>query len=667
MISAPSSAPSPSTSEAADDAAALLEALRDGFRPDPPLTVSEWADRHRILSGRAAAEPGHWRTRRAPYLREPMDCLSARSPIKRVVVQKAAQLGFTEALGVNWLGYVIQHAPAPFLFVQPTVELAKRLSRQRVETMIAESAALRSRVSSPRSRDAANTVLLKEFPSGVVALTGANSAAGLCAFSCRYLAFDEVDRYPPDVEGEGDPISLAEARGRTYGSRRKALVMSTPTLAGLSRIEKEYLATDQRRYFVPCPACELFQVLEFGRLEWPPGRPRAARYRCAGCGELIREGAKAKMLARGEWRPTAPSSEPDVAGFAINALYSPVGWLSWAEIAATAERAAGDPRRLQTFTNTVLGETYAAPSEAPDWRRLRDRQSDALLGMVPRGVLFLTAGVDVQRDRLEVSVWGWGRGLRSWLVDHRILEGDPAAEACWTALSTLAAATWPVGDGLAMPLAKVAIDTGFAPAPVHRWARTQPPERVMLVRGGPPGPTLVSLPRAAEALEGGRGRRRRRRGLRVWQVNVHALRLELYGWLGLETPALGMPSPPGWISLPAVGDEWLQQLVAHALVRRVVKGVERLEWINVHRRDEAGDCRNYARAAAHVLGVDRFTEDDWRRLEVALGPAAEPPPPPPEPPPAPASSPEPERRTVAVPTAGAATVRWRRSRFWERR
>jgi phage terminase large subunit GpA-like protein len=649
---------SSSRQEAADDAA-LLAALCDGLRPDPAVTVSEWADAHRILSGRAAAEPGRWRTSRTPYLREPIDCLSARSPVRRVVVQKAAQLGFTEG-AVNWLGYAIAHAPAPFLFVQPTVELGKRLSRQRVDTTIAESPDLRSRVSTPRSRDAANTVLLKEFPGGLVAITGANSAAGLCAFSCRYLAFDEVDRFPANVEGEGDPITLAEARGRTYGSRRKELVMSTPTLTGLSRIESEFLATDQRRYFVPCPHCGAFQVLEFPRLEWEPGRPKTVRYRCADCRELIREGAKTKMLARGEWRATAPSSDPSVAGFHLNALYSPVGWLSWAEIATAAEKAAGDGQRMQTFTNTILGETYAAPSEAPDWHRLRERQTGEPLGRVPPGVLFLTAGVDIQRDRLEVSVWGWGRGLRSWLVDHQVLEGDPAGEECWNALTALCARTWPTPGGLGMPLAKVAVDTGFATTSVHRWARTQPGERAVLIRGGPPGPTLVSLPRAAEAVET-RGRvRRRRRGLRVWQVNVHALRIELYGWLHLDAPAPGMPTPAGWVSIPAVGDEFLQQLVAHALVRRVKQGVERLEWINVHRRDEAGDCRNYARAAAHLVGIDRFTEDDWRRLEEPFsGPST----PPPEPPPsAPPSAPP----TVPLPGASAPHPGWRRSSFWDR-
>jgi phage terminase large subunit GpA-like protein len=647
-----------SSEQPPDDAAILAAALVDGLRPDPALTVSAWADEHRMLSGRTASERGRWRTARTPYLREPFDLLSATSPVLRVVIKKASQLGFTEG-AVNWLGYTIHCAPGPFLFVEPTVEVGKRLSRQKIDTAIAESAVLRARVAAPRSRFAANTMLLKEFPGGLVVITGANSAAGLCYTTCRYAVLDDVDRYPRSVEGEGSPIGLVEARTQTFGVRRKELLMSSPTLAGLSVIDGEWEKTDQRRYFVPCPHCGAFQVLEFPRLEWEPGRPKTARYRCAECREPIREASKTRMLARGEWRATKPSPDPSVAGFHINALYCPVGWLSWAGIAAKAEEAAGDPQKLQTFTNTVLGETYATPSEAPDWHRLRERQTANPLGVVPPGVLFLTGGTDIQRDRLEVSVWGWGRGLRSWLIDHQVLEGDPAGEDSWAALTALCGRTWPTAGGLAMPLAKMAVDTGFSPAPAHRWARTQPPERAMLVRGGPPGPTLVSLPRAAEAIETRGHVRRRRRGLRVWTVNVHALRLELYGWLHLDAPAPGMPTPAGWVSLPAVGDEFLQQLVAQALVRRVVKGVEKLEWVNVHRRDEAGDCRNYARAAAHVVGIDRFTEDDWRRLEAPFGTT-----PPPAAPSDPAPAPTAPGAAVVPPPGGAPSgVTWRRSDY----
>jgi phage terminase large subunit GpA-like protein len=680
------SAPSFDGVDAAD--AAIAAAVLDGLCPPPSLTVSAWADEHRVLSGRSSAEPGRWKTARAPYLREPFDCLSATSLVRRVVVMKAAQLGFTEG-AVNWLGYVIHHAPAPFLFVQPTVDLAKRLSRQRIDPAIAEAPELRERVAPARSQpdSGSNTVLLKEFPGGLVALTGANSAAGLSSISARNLALDEIDRFPGNVEDEGDPIGLVEARARTFGARRKALLMSTPTIAGTSRIEREFLATDQRRYYVPCPACDAFQVLTFPRLEWEPGNPKTARYRCEACGTRIREAAKTRMLARGEWRATAPSSDPTVAGFHVNALYCPVGWLSWPEIAEAAEKAAKDPQLQQTFENTILGEPYAARGDAPDWHRLRDRATSDPLGTVPAGALFLTAGVDVQRDRIEVSVWGWGRGRRSWLVDHRVLEGDTAGDVPWAALTELVAATYPVAGGaLGMPLARVAIDTGHATTVVHAWARNQPTGRVVLVRGGGSGPALVALPRAAESVEHSAtpGRRRRRaRGLRVWQVNVHAIQTETYGWLHLDAPAPGAPTPAGWVAIPAVGDEWLKQLCAKALVRTIRKGVERSEWVNVYRRDEATDCRNYARAAAHLVGLDRFGEDDWRRLEIPLGIDASAPPDDPHvsmlgdleirrgdaaqqvskdatPPTGSAPS--------AVPLPGAAApVGWRRSSWWDRR
>jgi phage terminase large subunit GpA-like protein len=633
-------------------------ALRASLRPEPRLTVAAWADEHRIVSGRATAEPGRWRTSRTPYLRAIMEALSASSPVRRVVVMKAARLGFTET-ACNWLGYVIHQAPGPFLFVEPTVELAKRLSRQAIDPMIQESPALRARVSSPRSRDAGNTMLLKEFPGGLVVLTGANSAAGLRSMAARYLAFDEVDGYPGDVEGEGDPVALAEARARTF-PRRKLLLLSTPTITGMSRIEREWQASDQRRYFVPCPHCAAMQVLEFARLRWEPGRPDTARYRCAACDRPIGEEHKQRMLAVGDWRATAAAADPATAGFHLSSMYSPLGWFSWADIARAAEEAARDPQKRKTFENTILGESYAERGEAPDWRRLRERQTADPLGIVAPGVLFLTMGVDVQRDRVEAYVWGWGRGKRSWLVDVQVLEGDVMRDEPWTALTALVARTWPTADGRHVPLARVGVDTGFATTQVHAWARPQPTGRVVLMKGGPPGPAIVSLPRSAEAVETTGKVRRRRRGLRVWMVNVGALKQETYGWLELVAGGPGAAVPPGWISLPAVGDEVLRQLCAEQLVRKVVRGVERFEWQKIYNRNEALDARVLARAAAHLVGMDRFTDEDWRQLEAPFGI----PPSPPET--APPSAPPPSAPTVPVPGAGAPHPGWRRSRFWDR-
>ena len=444
------------------------EAFDQGLRPDPRLTVSEWADRHRRLSPRASSEPGPWRTSRTPYLQEIMDCLSGSSPVERVVVMKGAQVGATEA-GNNWIGYVVHHAPGPMLAVLPTVEMAKRNSRQRIDPLIEESPALRERVAPSRSRDSGNTVLAKEFMGGVLVMTGANSAVGLRSMPVRYLFLDEVDGYPGDVDGEGDPVALAEARTRTF-ARRKILLVSTPTIAGLSRIEREYELSDQRRYFVPCPHCGTMQWLQFERLRWTKGDPEGAVYICGGCESPIPEHHKTRMLAGGEWRATAEAAD-GTAGFHLSSLYSPLGWRSWAEIARAWETAQGSDAALKSFRNTELGLTWTERGEAPDWQRLYERRDEYRIGTAPAGVLFLTAGADVQKDRVEVSVWGWGRGLTSWLIEHVVIDGGPEDEAAWAALGDLLGRTWPHVSGLRLGLAKLAIDTGYEAPAVYAWTR----------------------------------------------------------------------------------------------------------------------------------------------------------------------------------------------------
>ena len=266
----------------------LLRSWGRGMRPDADLTVSQWADAHRMLGSRASAEPGRYRTARTPYMREIMDALSPSSAVQRIVFMKAAQVGATEA-GNNWIGFAIHQAPGPMLAVQPTVELAKRNSRQRIDPLIEESPELRERVKPARSRDAGNTMLSKEFAGGILIMTGANSAVGLRSTPARYIFLDEVDAYPASADDEGDPVSLAEARTLTFAHRRKVFLVSTPTIRGLSRIEREYETSDQRRFFVPCPYCSQFQWLKFERLRWDKGRPEAAAYHCEGCERAIAE------------------------------------------------------------------------------------------------------------------------------------------------------------------------------------------------------------------------------------------------------------------------------------------------------------------------------------------------------------------------------------------
>ena len=442
-----------------EGAAEIERAWREGLTPDPLLTVSEWSDRHRMLSSKASAEPGRWRTNRTPYLKAIMDCLSPTSPVERVVFMKAAQLGATE-MGSNWIGYVIHHAPGPMMAVWPTVEMAKRNSKQRIDPLIEESGVLADLIAPARSRDSGNTILSKEFRGGVLVMTGANSAVGLRSMPVRYLFLDEVDGYPLDVEGEGDAISLAEARTRTF-SRRKIFIVSTPTISGASAIEREYETSDQRRYFLPCPHCSHRQWLRFEQLRWEKGQPDSAAYVCESCDAPISEHHKTWMLEHGEWRALAPENGAKTAGFHLSSLYSPVGWRSWREIAVAWELAvskeSGSAAAIKTFKNTELGETWVEEGEAPDWQRLVERREDYPVGSIPPGGLLLVGGADVQKDRIEASIWAFGRGKESWLVEHRVLMGDTARDAVWKQLADLLAENWTHASGAAMPLARFAL------------------------------------------------------------------------------------------------------------------------------------------------------------------------------------------------------------------
>jgi phage terminase large subunit GpA-like protein len=623
-ISASSRTSGSSSAESYDGEADIVRAWSRGLAPDTALTVSEWSDRYRILSSRAASEAGRYRTSRTPYMRAIMDALSPSHPARRIVFMKAAQVGATEA-GNNWIGYCIHQAPGPLLAIQPTTDLAKRLSQQRIEPLIEECPELRQLILPARSRDSGNTVLAKRFAGGQLVLTGANSAVGLRSMPARWLFLDEVDAYEGDVEGEGDPIALAEARTRTFGHRAKIFLVSTPTIKGLSRIEREYEASDQRRYFVPCPRCGHVQWLKFERLRWEKGQPETAEYLCEACERAIAEHHKTAMLAAGEWRPTAEGANPHVIGFHISGLYSPVGWLSWRTIAREWEAAQGNDAAMKAAKNTLLGETWQERGEAPDWQRLYERREEWRIGTVPSDGLFLTAGADVQRDRIEVDVWAWGRGLESWLVDHIVIECRPERADTWAALTALLGQAWPHANGCNIGLAKLAIDTGYEAPAVYAWARKVGHSQVAAIKGveGFNRPAPVAGPTHVDLTEGGK---KLRRGARLWTVAVATFKSETYRFLRLARPtdeeiAAGSKWPAGYIHLPrGVDAEWVKQLVAEQLVTvKTKRGFQRLEWQKLRERNEALDCRVYARAAAWLAGADRWTEAMWRDLEQQVG------------------------------------------------
>lgn len=592
----------------------MADAWRDGFleglRPEQPLTVSEWADRHRRLSSKASAEPGPWRTDRTPYLREPMDCLSSESAVQRVVMMFAAQTGKTEA-GSNWLGYVIDHAPGPMLCVQPTIEMAKRLSKQRLESMITETPVLAAKIAPARSRDSGNTMFSKEFSGGIMLMAGANSATGLRSAPCRYLFCDEVDAFPADVDGEGDPVSLAERRTTTF-ARRKILLTSTPTVKDFSRIEAEYQRSDQRRFYVPCPACGAMEWLKWGQLKWADGQPESARYQCEHCGERFEEMHKPAMLRGGEWRATAPTNGR-TAGFHLSGLYSPLGWCSWEQLVDDFLRAKGDAPALKSFVNTRLAETweedYAAKVSADG---LLAKRLDYKPGVCPTGVVLLTAGVDVQDNRLAVSVWGWGEGETGWLVWHQELMGDPTLTEVWGQLDQVLATEWETEGGKHLKVAQMAIDSGgHCTHEVYRYVRDRVGQGVVAIKG--------SSRRNSPAVGKGnkvdvnwRGKVIKR-GVTLYQLGTDTIKTTLFGRLRHNETTGGLN-----FGL-AADDEYFRQLTSERQALRYHRGFPIREWVKkAGDRNEALDCAVYGYAAMLIYGRRLNKATMWEQLRVQL-------------------------------------------------
>lgn len=529
--------------------------------------------------------------------------------VTTVVGMFGAQTGKTEGIN-NVIGFHIDQDPAPILLLQPTLEMAEAWSKQRLAPMLRDTPCLAGKVNDPRSRDSGNTVRQKVFPGGHITMAGANSPASLASRPIRIVLADEIDRFPSSAGSEGDPVSLAKKRSKTFWNR-KIVLTSTPTIAGHSRIEEAYEESDQRKFYVPCPDCAEPQVLKWPQVKWDDDDPKTAMYACEACGSLWTDQKRHAAVAKGEWR--ASKAFNGIAGFHIWQAYSP--WVPLSELVAEFLVCRGNPERLKVFVNTELAETWKEKGEAPEWKRLYDRAESFRIGIAPKGVAFITLGIDVQADRLEVYVWGWGRGLESWLIDHRVLSGDPYAPNVWSDLNEVVAETWAHELGARLAPVKIAIDSGYATTEVYKWAKTKP-GLVIAVKGVEHGSSGVGIPQAVDAAHQ-RGDKKKRRGAAVWPVVSGIYKSEFYGFLRLEAPTResGEDYPPGYVHLPKFSDEVFKQLTAEQLVTHTVKFRRKTEWEKTRDRNEALDCRVYARAAASVYGMDRFNEHNWDQLE----------------------------------------------------
>jgi phage terminase large subunit GpA-like protein len=598
-----------------DDVTDIVRHRRRAIAPPPATRVSEWAEMRRYLPTETAADAGPWRNARTPWLVEIMDCLSPSSPVQEVVFQSSARVGKTECIN-NTVGFFMDSVKCPIMVAQPIEADAEEWSKDHLDPMIAHTPALQDLITPDKDRRKGNTILHKKYRGGVLYAVGANSGKSFRRRTVRVGLGDELDAWPGQISGEGDPWLLFGARTATFPFSRKLGAFSTPTIRGSSRIESLFMASDQRYFRVPCPECGLFQRLIFSRLS--RGETGAAEYLCdpdaGGCGALIPEWRRDGMVARGRWVPTFPGRR--VVGFHISQLYSP--WVSWSELLAAYDEAHHDQLQLQVFTNTRLGETFDV-ADADSW------DPDGLLSLrvrlevLPARVACLTAGVDVQADRIVVQIDGWGPGEERWTVDRIELSGDPTKDpndpsSVWAELDKLLLhASYPHALGGAMKIRATGLDTGgLATAQAYKFCRPRKSRRVWAVKGDSGREGSRPWPKVPS--------RKNKGNLPLYLVGVFACKETCMSRLRgtLQAMSRGEREGPGlwhFAARESLGPAFFEELTSEVCVVDTARarggrhtGERRRRW-QMRRgdiRNEGLDCAVYSYAVLHGLYAQGF-------------------------------------------------------------
>ena len=524
-------------------------------------------------------------------VREIMDHMSLHSTARDICVMKPAQSGVTEAI-INFICYVMDHAPAPMMILLPTLEMRDAWRSQKLNPAIMETPVINQLLGGLRGRDSANRQDLIDFPGGVLFLSGGNSPNSYAQRSVRYLVLDDLDRFPAEAGEEGDILLLSEGRTKSF-HRHKRVYVSTPTLVdGL--IDRKWSVSDQRHYHVPCPLCGEFQPLEWGGADESVGikytildeETVAVHYRCRKCGGNIPESCKTEMLARGHWVPTHPRRSR--LGYQFNSLYAPIGiGPTWAELVQAWLAAQEHTSSLRAFYNTQLGLPWEERGQSVDPLTIFARRED----FRHRPQMLRIAGIDVQKDRLEMTIYDFGAGEECWAVEHVIVYGDTAGEDPWRELESYLEDLAPNFGG---------IDSGYNTDQVLAFARKR--KWLFLLKGilGRGKPLVEPDEERSRRL-----RRRRRRTFAPYLVSDEAAKSLLTQRLMM--PAVEGPAP-GYIHFPqevaSFDEEFFAQLTSNEMRERTVKNRRIREWVETRERNEAYDCWKYAMAALRLSRVD---------------------------------------------------------------
>lgn len=598
----------------------VYKAAKRAVHPRAQLAVSEWADNHRVLSAEGSAESGPWRTNRNPPMKKIMDSLSEHHKTPKVVFMKPSQWGGTE-IGVNWLGYIMAHAKGPTALVMPTEKSLQDWVIQKFDPMAEDTQAVADALNKRSNKSADNSAQRKKFTGGIIYFKTAGSTSDLKASSLRYAVGDEIDEWPRETN-QGSALRLLEIRLTAFYDGKLYLV-SSPTIKDASSIDEEYQGGNQQQYHVACPHCGERQILKWSNLRWesaPDNKKEILRlfYVCMHHGCVIEEYEKTNMLRDGEWVANAPTHRYD--SYHINALYSPIGLgLSWLELVYEWLDAQDDPRKLMVFLNTRMAETYADRRHDIKANALMARAEPYQLRTIPLDVGILTAGVDVQDDRLEIKIKGHARGDVRYTIDYHVLYGNPAGDEIWQALADyLKNAKFPhPANGVMLRLEATAVDIGgHHTQQVYRFVRNSREfglVRVMAVKGASTaGRPILGRPSYQDVDWRGE---RIKKGVALYLIGTDTAKHLLYNRLQ------GDADKDAGSRLERFSQE-LDSAYFDGLVAETFNPRKNKFELKKGKRNEQLDCDVYSVAASHhpELHLHKWRDADWDRRMSMLRP-----------------------------------------------
>lgn len=606
----------------------IREALAQ-FRPPPNVGTTEWADRFRYLSPKASALPGKYSTRLTPYMPGIHDALDD-PKVWKVVCQKAAQVAWTDGAVNNYIGRRIDVDPCPIVAMFPKEGAAKEYNEEKFTPMVEVTPRLADKVDISKSRAADNRQLFKNFAGGFLKLVGANSPSSVKSTPAPVVIVEEPDDCSLNVKGQGDSIKLLEERTKTY-HRRKVIFGGTPSVKGLSHIAAEYDSSDRRKFWVPCHECGEHHVLSWDNLHWMDGaeqphevyglaRPETAMYRCPHCSVLWNDNQKNANVRRGEWRAERPSR--GIAGFYLNELYSPFPGSRLARLVeryleAKHHEEMGDEREMIVFVNSCLGLPYEQASTLPDADDLAERGLDYQENTVPQGGLILTAGVDVQHDRLAIIIRAWGREEESWLVFWGEIYGNciDKNDPVWETLDSILFRAYEHETGAALGVSAASIDSsdGQTSDAVYHYVRARQRRGVMAIKGASLNSTdreIFSVPRDSVDRTSRKSTKADKYGLRPYIVGTHRAKDLISARLDLEGIGAGRMH---WYQ--TVRGDYYRQITAEVLAPSRQNPRKKTWQKKVNERNEALDCEVYALHASRRLKVHLLRGDQWDDVE----------------------------------------------------